>query len=59
MIKVTNKKNNCQNTVVEILSFVGLKDFMNKFPSQLSGGQKQVLKLYAFLKKYEKNMELP
>lgn len=48
MIKVTNKKNNCQNTVVEILSFVGLKDFMNKFPSQLSSGQKQVLKLYAF-----------
>ncbi|MBE2989707.1 ATP-binding cassette domain-containing protein [Sneathia sp. DSM 16630] len=30
-----------KDTVVEILSFVGLKDFINKFPSQLSGGQKQ------------------
>ncbi|MDN6161382.1 MAG: ATP-binding cassette domain-containing protein [Atopostipes sp.] len=34
-------KENRKNQVMEILSFVGLETFKDKYPSQLSGGEKQ------------------
>jgi len=41
-LKERNQKN-IKNTVAEILNFFGLPDYQNKYPHQLSGGQKQLI----------------